>query len=43
MHISENKINVMSNMPHRDHDIKARTFVLRCYVTGRYGHENISR
>ena len=31
MHVFENKVNVMSNMPHCDHEIKARTFVLRCY------------
>jgi hypothetical protein len=31
MHVFENKVNVMSNMPHRDHDIKARTFLLILY------------
>ena len=31
MHVFENKVNIMSNMPHRDHDIKARTFVLILY------------
>jgi hypothetical protein len=31
MHVFENKVNIMSKMPHRDHDIKARTFVLILY------------
>jgi len=31
MHVFKNKVNVISNMLHRYHEIKTRTFVLRFY------------